>query len=308
MDITLKIMEIDKNYNIVQRGKKRLYNTGKNAANKWCKIKIDKTDCPQLSSAINVRQEGGGKMCKNSIGYMNCNGNNVYYNQTLVGLYSSGFGGGGSGKGHSPGFPFTSLNFKKVIALFAARKTIKRDWINWQDEYLIPNTEHPDYEQWNNDAIVYSLFNSKSNQSSLRNIEYKNKIWNIINHFFFMSTEEMLELANKYKFNEMYQDAKAAIPDDRYVYTLLETTSLSNDSKAVLEAARELIRKSMIIRKVYHQNNPQYHLNCFDAGFAQIKPLLKEFYKEEYDAFVKMYKDMENRLREGVYKFGFLLK
>ena len=300
-------MEVGEDYTIVQVGTKTIQSANGNAASKWARKEIKglKTfDAPQMKSAINVKSNGNtmrGRMIPDSLGYMFNGGNNVESNTINISLLSSCYTMGN-------GFSIIPANFRKVIALFCARKSIVPNWINCKDEYLAPNTNHPDYEQWNNDCIVYSLFNNSSQQSSLRNIDYKNKIWNIINHFFFMSTKEMLELANKHNFIEMYQDAKAVIPDNRYVYTLLETTSLSNDSKAVLEAARELIRKSMIIRKVYHQNNPQYHLNCFDAGFAQIKPLLKEFYKEEYDAFVKMYKDMENRLREGVYKFGFLLK
>lgn len=304
MNIELKLKEVGEDYTIVQIGTKVIQPTNGNSASKWIKKEIKglKTyDAPQMTSAIGVKTTGTmrGKLVLNSLGFLHNNGNNIYHNITLVGLYSSCFSGGN-------GFSILPANFRKVVALYAARKTIQRTWINWQDEYLIPNTEHPDYEQWNNDAIVYSLFNSKSNQSSLRQIKYKDKLWNIINNFFFMSTEEMLELANTHKFNDMYQDAKTVIPDNRYVYTLLEQTTLSDDATAVLEAAKELIRKSMTIRKVYHQNNPQYHLNCFDAGWAQIKPLLKEYYKEKHDKFVKLYKEFEDTLREGVYKFGFL--
>jgi len=36
--------------------------------------------------------------------------------------------------------------------------------------------------------------------------------------------------------------------------------------------------------------------------------LLKDNFKADYDAFVLEYKALENRLREGVYTFGFLRK
>ncbi len=36
--------------------------------------------------------------------------------------------------------------------------------------------------------------------------------------------------------------------------------------------------------------------------------MMKEFFKEDYDAFVEKYKEFENRMRDGVYKFGFLKK
>ena len=64
----------------------------------------------------------------------------------------------------------------------------------------------------------------------------------------------------------------------------------------------------MAKRKEFHESEPQYHLNAWDAGWAQMKPMFKKYFKEDYDAFVKLYKTFEDRIREGVYKFGFLNK
>jgi hypothetical protein len=60
------------------------------------------------------------------------------------------------------------------------------------------------------------------------------------------------------------------------------------------------------MRVTYHDEHPEYHLASWDAGWAQMKPMFKEFFKEDYTAFVKEYKRFEDRMREGVYKFGFL--
>ena len=267
----------------------------------WAKEEIQgigTTDAPQLSSAVKVRQKGSGKIIPEALGYMLNLNNQVIYNSRAVTLFTSPYL-------HSGGFSIIDLNFRKVVALFAARKTIGFTWTNYQDEYLIPNAQHSDYEQWNNDAIVYSLFNMGSQQSSLRNIDYKGKKWDIKNEFFFLSNEEMKELA-EVSFNEMYQDAKDE--EDRYVYKLLQTTTLSEDAQRVLEMARDLIRKSMKVRKDYHEQYPERHLNAWDAGWAQLKPMLKEHFKEEYKEFRELYKAFESRMREGVYKFGFLRK
>jgi len=48
------------------------------------------------------------------------------------------------------------------------------------------------------------------------------------------------------------------------------------------------------------------HLNAWDAGWVQLKPMLKQHFKEDYDEFVQMYKKFEDSMKEGVYKFGFL--
>ena len=161
------------------------------------------------------------------------------------------------------------------------------------------------YEQWVNDAIVYSLFNTSSQQSSLRGISYKSKEWNILNHFFFMSVAEMKDLANKNGFQEMYADAKS-FGEDRYVLKQLNSVMLSDDAKEVLESARELVRKSMAMRKTWHSDHPELHLQTWDAGWAQMKPMLKEAFKDEYKKFTDLYKRFEDRMRTGVYEFGFL--
>lgn len=296
-----KIKDINtSSFNIETIGTKLLYSTS-NMASKWVRTDVTgKTqDAPQISSCIKIKQSGRGKLIPNAYGFLNCDANNVYFNAQKVGIYSSAFS---NGNGVS-----INGNFNKVVALFTARRTIKGNWINDKDEYMIPDTSHPDYVQWNNDCIVYSLFNYSSQQSSLRGITYKNKLWDIENHFFFMSNSEIKNLANTHSFNECYQDCKQ-FSSDRYVYTVLSQSHLSNDAYDVLESARELIRKSFPFRKIWHEENPEYHLSSWDAGWAQIKPFLKKYFKDDYELFVRKYKAFEDRMREGVYTFGFLYK
>ena len=303
LNITLSVKDVsEENYSIEKIGEKELYAVD-STVNVWVQRKdrvkgIQKVQAVPLTCAIKIKSNGESKLLKGFLGSFFSAGNASMFNGSCVSLFSSGF----PSAGHFSTLPTT---FRRVVAFFTARKTIMPTWINCKDEYLIPNTEHPDYEQWNNDAIVYSLFNGSSQQSSLRNIDYKDKKWDIKNEFFFMSNEEMWRFADDNNFGKMYQDAKT-FDSDRYVYNLLRTTPLSEDAQEVLSAAKELVRKSMKMRKVYHENNPKYHLNAWDAGWAQLKPMLKQYYKEDYDRFVQLYKKFEDRMREGVYKFGWL--
>ena len=82
------------------------------------------------------------------------------------------------------------------------------------------------YQQYNNDAIIYSLFNKSSQQSSLRQIDYKDKKWDIINEFFWMSREDMMKLAIKYDFKEMIDDITNT-NKERFVYEKLKSVNLS---------------------------------------------------------------------------------
>ena len=99
---------------------------------------------------------------------------------------------------------------------------IPQNWINDKDEYIAPTEAIQDtlqYKQFNNDAIIYSLFNTSSNQSSMRQIDYKDKKWDIKNEFFWLSREDMMALSEEHYFDEVYQDARPS--EERFVYKLL---------------------------------------------------------------------------------------
>jgi hypothetical protein len=308
LDIILNTKRLDEEtFSIKPIGEKTIYSPEESIPEWVCKsVEYKWTPSIRLSSAVIHKKDDLGKNVEGSFGWMLNMSNSVYKNGTDVSLFSSRYSHNGAA-----GLPVLPANFRRVVALFIARKSIERTWINWQDEYLIPHASEPssplnaEYEQWVNDAIVYSLFNSKSNQSSLRKIDYKGKKWDILNHFFFMSSKEMKEWADSSGFQEMYADCKA-FGEDRFVYKTLEGLTLSDDARDVLETARVIVRASMGMRKAWHQDHPELHLQAWDAGWAQLKPMLKVAYKDDYKEFVGRYKAFESRMREGVYKFGFL--
>jgi len=261
---------------------------------------IETKDAPQMTSPINVRNGGGsmrGSVFDNHLGYMFNNCNNVDSNTVNVSLFSSCYARG-------CGVSILPSNFHRVISLFAARKLIKPNWINWQDEYMIPNENHEQYQQWVNDCHVYSLFDNASNQSSLRQVEYKDKLWDIENEFFWISKLEMMNLSNDNHYDVMYQDAKRAA--DRYMYTQLKDLSLSEDAKQVLDAATDLLKKSIKMRKIYSEEHPEYHLDSWDAGYAQLKWLWKEHFKDDFSEFRKIFKVFQEKMRPLVYDLGFI--
>ena len=286
---------------------KTLYNINGKEATKWVRpiSMCLQQEIPNLTNAINLADnKRNRKLSTEALGVFVCDSNNVWANARSVVLMSLPMA---NNKGC---FEVIPENFRRSIALFCARKSIKGDWINDKDEYLVPHVASKDsplngaYEQWVNDAVVYSLFNTSSQQSSLRGVQYKGKQWDIANHFFWMSPSEMKALADKAGFQEMYQDAKQG--EDSFVFKQLTSLALSDDAKAVLGAARSLIRASMDKRKAWHKDHPELHLQAFDAGWAQLKPMLKKEFKGAYDQFVSTYKCFENRMRKGVYEYGFL--
>jgi len=215
-------------------------------------------------------------------------------------LFSSSFS-----DGH--GLSVIHENFTEIVTLFTARKSIKQNWINDKDEYLTPDTGHPEWQKFVDNSIIYSLFNNSSQQSSLRQVEYKDKLWDIKNEFFWMSKQHMQELADTIRFDEMYHDARTS--EDRYVFNrITEGLDCSDLAWDVYNEAHDLVVMSMEYRKLMHSTNPEYHLQAWDAGYAQLKLVWKKFMPNEFKEFRELYKEFENELRPMVYELGFLIK
>ena len=300
------VLEINNDLQIEKKYVKTMYNTDNcEKLQSWVVKEVKngkKYDCPQLSSSLVVKQTGSGKLTDNSIGYFYSYGNNVYFNPTNVGLLSSGFS-----NGH--GISISYKNFDKVVISFSARKLIKSNWVNQKDEYLVPNETHNQFEQFKYDSLIYSLFHIHSFQSSLRQVEYKGKLWDIKNEFFWLSVEHMKKLGDDNGFDELYNDSRTDV--NRFVYKKLYGEEkvydkLSVDARLVLDKANELVDKSINMRRL--MTNEQNHLHCWDAGYSQLKLVWKEYFSEDFKEFRTLYKNLEDRMRPLVYELGFLLK
>lgn len=306
-DVIVNLVDLNKSFSIDVLETKDLYHTDNlKKASDWVREEVKglKTfDAPQLSNWSNVKSSGRGKVVKNYFGYFQNNANSTYYNPNFVALYSGNFSG-------ANGLSITKENFKKVCNLFTARKAIQSNWINQKDEYLAPNEQHPQYEQFTYDALVYSLFNNSSQQSSLRQVDYKNKKWDIKNEFFWLSKDEILELANGIGYDELYKDARTA--SNRHMYKLLFENGiyekLSPIAKDVLDRATELLKKSFEFRMMLSEEHREYHLDSWDAGYAQLKLVWGKYYKDEFNEFRNAYSELEKQMIPLVYELGFLKK
>jgi TRAP-type mannitol/chloroaromatic compound transport system substrate-binding protein len=134
-------------------------------------------------------------------------------------------------------------------------------------------------------------------------------MWDIKNEFFWMSKDQVKDLADENGYDNLYNDARTS--NDRHVYKLLFGEEriydkLSPDAKLVLDKATELVEKSMEIRQV--MANDENHLDSWDAGYAQLKLIWKEYFQEDFKEFRQLYKNLEDRMRPLVYELGFLMK
>ena len=285
-------------------GNKKVYNvTKEESASKWVRepINLYKTaDAPQMTNAINYKKNKKGcrgNLIPNALGFLYNNSNNVEKNSVNVGLFTSCFSSG-------TGCSITKDNFERCISLFSCRKLISSSWINFKDEYILPNVNNEFWDNFVNNSIIYSLFNSASQQSSLRQIEYENKFWDIKNEFFFMSKNEIMNLANENHFDETYNDAR--VSEERFVYKKLQEIELSKEAQDVLDKAIELTKKSFQMRETFNIEHPEYQIMNWDCGWYQIKAVLKEYFPDDLKEFQELYKILADKMRPMVYELGFL--
>ena len=299
------LIDTNENGDIVKVGEKDIYNSDKcEKVSDWIRVKNVPSNKEAICLSSGIKPIDKIELMPNgSIGYVFTGGyNSVYGNTQFTGLFTSFFS-----NGH--GVSILPSNFLRCTSAFTARKLIENSWINQKDEYLAPDMMNQKYRQFEVDSIVYSLFHSSSQQSSLRDISYKGKKWDIPNQFFWMSHDEIANLANDAGLEETYNQASVA-PKETFVYEQLKSVyaDLSDESRAALEKASELVRKTMKLRRIFDDEHPEYQIMNWDCGWYQIKALLKQYLPDELNEFRELYRKLGDRMRPLVYELGFLRK
>lgn len=292
------IDEIGGEINVI--GEKNVYNIDSlNSAMEWAKTKqrnAKTRDCITAKSALNISNTIKPVSC--DVAFFVNDRNNVDANASDVYLMTMPV------SRHVSTLDINEDNFARCTALFAARKLIEKNWVNSKDEYLAPNESHPSFQEYQNDSIVFSIFHSASNQSSLRQVEFEGKRWNIYNEFFWMSKDEILQLASDNHLDECYNDARTS--NERFVYQKLQAIALSTEAQAVLDKANEIVRSTFKFRELFNGGNPEYQIMNWDCGWYQIKALAKEYSRKDLDEFNAIFKVLSDKMRPMVYTLGFL--
>jgi len=159
------------------------------------------------------------------------------------------------------------------------------------------------YEQWVDDCHIYSIFETKNNCTSMRDVSWGGEIWQIKNHFFWLERFGICGLLQKYPtikadYEKYYEES--------YVATLIADLTLSKEAIDVLEQATSLWLKSLDKREAYALANPDLQLNCWDCGWYQLKTFWEKEYNTDFKALKDSHKKLGDKLRPGVYEYGFL--
>jgi hypothetical protein len=293
----------ERNFAVVTDGTKQVYNADGREASKWVRAPIKGlkgVDAPQMKSGLVTIAAGDG--LAGPLGAWANDSNSVMQSGQLVFLLSAAYARGL----RNGGGPLYPANWRRAVAIYAARKLVKDHWAIHEDEYLAPDEQAPGYDQWVNDCHVYALLDAKNNCTAMRDVEYKNKKWQIHNHWFWRKHADVLSLFRKEKYTkELYRDATTHA-NDPYFAKILSEITLSADARVVLDLTDDLWFESLVERQSYALQQPELHLMAWDAGIYQLKNLWKDYYPEKWEAVKSAHKQLAERLREGVYRFGFL--
>jgi hypothetical protein len=298
------VLELNDGLEVVKRADKTLYNTDKRQGlNSWVKEKPRKEEeFPNFKSAFNIGEKTR-KFDSDSFGYLVTNGNSIEKNASNCYVIS------GPPNNNKAGTFIYESNFFKCMVVIGSSVLITGDWVNAKDEYLAPDESNNNFQMFIYDSIVLSIFSNVFGKTSIRQVEYKGKFWDIKNEFFWVSKDRIKELADQNHYTELYNDARTS--SDRHLYNLLFGEEkiydkLSPDAKSVLDKATELVEKSIKMRQFMADD--ENHLDSWDAGYAQLKLVWREHFSDEFKEFRQLYKNLEDRMRPLVYELGFLMK
>ena len=255
-----------------------------------------------------------GKLRKGAIGFMHNNGANVQFSDKYVNLNTTM-------NYADNGLTVTPENFERACVTFACRKSILPDasWINDKDVFRRPSEEFQNSPEWTEfvrDCVIFSLFHRSSYQTSLRNFEYGGEFYDVKNEWFFMSTKEIMTLAEKYDLKEISYDVRGS--EERFVYKYLHgdsgrTIKLSPEARELLLAGEDFVGTCFSKRYITNMSHPEWHLMTWDAGCYQSYKIYTENKQDEkiLKAYLRLDKartELETKIRKRVYSDDILKK
>ena len=197
------------------------------------------------------------------------------------------------------GIILTKDNVINACMVLAIRLTTRHNWLNDKDSYIIdPHKKYP--IEFIADCFTYALFSNYA-------ISMHFDVGSLHNDLFWMSKDDIEQLAKQYNNIQCLDDIKFT-NNNRFAYNKLIEWSdiLSHESKDIVSTAKSLVINSFQYRTIFNNTNPDYQINNWDAGWYQLKPLLKTYIPDDLKAFRTLHKQLGDKIRQQVYELGIL--
>jgi hypothetical protein len=285
----IEVEVYDKKVNPI--GQKKFYNLPNNSfLNVWLdRPKANKHPVIPLKNAVSpvVTIPRVKTWSDNALAYMYCGVNDLQHAEQQTVIYSSVYGGGN-------GFYINALNLAQAAIIFSVRRLIKPTWLNDRDQFLQATSLLT--ETFENDCLVWMLFNRCNRTASANNLEWDGRQWSITNHFIPYSENEV--------------NASGRFESD-FMYRYLSSKTFSEESKNLLEAGKILWR-SYFTSVDEHSIRDEFKLNRPDVGWFQVRKALQHrnesgnYAPIDFSSFENAYEVLTEKLRPLVYELGFL--
>lgn len=238
--------------------------------NKYKKKRIKDEKCPVTRNGFDAPDtKVWGNVYDGWFGYYLNVSSNVQKSEKDTALFSTNLA-----MGH--GCDITEDNFERALVSFSIRRAVyeslskqKTLWYRWEDMFTSPS-DNLLTDEFIADCVVYSLFDFKSRQTSLRNYDYNDNVYRVENEFFPFSMKFIEDLAIQYKNVEIQADIIGE--KERFVCKWLKDheKNISHEASELLNKAEELYRQTFKYRNEYAMKMPRYQTNSWDAGYVQI--------------------------------------
>ena len=228
--------------------------------NKWIKRpeNSDEYILPPLSNGITVKEDNSDTRHRARKDFLAsiCSKGNDFQNSKYVVLLSSPSVSAGA-------FTINEGIFEKSLILHAVRKIPKANWLNDRNQFLKPRIE-PDTE-FANDCIIWSLFSNSNQTTSLKNVKYEGKIFQIKNNFFPYKLDEI----KRWEIKDPDFKLQMSTDTDRFVAAWLKNKKLSNAASQVFENAKEVYK--LFYSSLNTLATHKLKIETWDAGWYQIR-------------------------------------
>lgn len=234
-----------------------------------------------------------GTIAPGSLGYLCFNSNVVEKNAQYVILTSLPIS-------VAHGFNLLPGNFDRAVAGFAARRIVVDNVWNHQDCYMAPNTEHPKYAEWQKDCYCFSMFESKSNQTSIKG-EVDGEAYDFVNNFYPFTKKETYAILGL----DWKQNSKE---ETRFIRSSGKLDNLTPEGQKVLDDFKACLSASAKARPEYAKAHPELQVQRWDCGWRQLKGLFAEASPNEFAQLKASFKALKDKMLPLVYELGFLYK
>jgi hypothetical protein len=301
MERDSKTVKIDiANEDAITIGVKHLALIRKNEVlNNWFERPSNSNDyiLPPLSNGISVKENNTDTRHRARPDFLAsiCSKGNDFQNANYVVILSSPSVSAGA-------FTVNKENFEKSLTLHAVRKIPKPTWLNDRNQFLIPQSEPT--QVFVNDCVIWSLFASSNETTSLRNVEYLSNTYQIRNNFFPFSITELKE----WDLKDTDFKQQLSIDENRFVANWIKKNELSKEARIVLEKGKEVYKffYSHLNEMVTHN----WKIDTWDVGWYQIRRCLDEHNlgMEVLRELKKASNELANKILPQIEEFGFLDK